>query len=608
MPEGEATPPMKIRIPLYRCLLGILVYAGLSLQAMAQTATWNSTGTGLWTETSKWNWTGTAPGTALPDAATSILLSNGGTISLKDTTQSILGLTMNNGRLDITKETTGGILGVGGAIIFGSNSGTNSFITVDGLGSELNKTGATQLHLGSSGTATLTVSNQGKVTSSGTIHVGLGNSAGIGTGILNVNTQGQLITTTTFILGYRGNGTMNVESGGFVKSPNGFIAGYGQDANRVQGTAAVKVSGTGSKWEVGILYVGHSGTGSMVVEDNGVVASSSTTAIGFYNAGSATGATGPPAPTKYGTGTVTVRTGGQWQSTGAVSIGTTGGTGTLNVASLGRVNVGGGAGTITVGSTGVMNIGGNPLLDAAPLAPGLVFAATITGGGFYDPALNFFHNDNTGDYHLTKTGLSTGEHVALASTLNVNALAGTTTLSGTNAGLTGTVTIGGLAGTSARLVTKHAQSLGIGQIVVKDNGTLEIGQNVTTAQMNNLMLEGGSALSLKAHATGGEFAPRLNLSGWLETLVNEGEKITLYLSGTSAITNPELYDWTFLRAQQGIYADVTNLFEVVSDVPGFYVFQREDTLVLGMNALVPEPGRLFLCGLGLAGVMLRRRR
>jgi T5SS/PEP-CTERM-associated repeat protein len=597
---------MKIRPSFHRFLAGLLVYVGLSLQATAQTATWNSTGTGLWTETAKWNWTGTVPGTALPDAATSIVLSNGGTISLKDSTQSILGLTMNNGRLEVTKESTAGILGLGGTVVFGSNSGTNSSVLVDGLGSELNKTGVTQMHLGSSGSATMTVSNQGKVTSSGTIHVGLGNSASVGTGVLNVNTQGQLITTSTFILGYRGNGSMNVESGGFVKSPNGFIAGYGQDSNRVQGTAAVKVSGTGSKWEVGILYVGHTGTGSMTVEDNGVVAGSSTAAIGFYNAGNATGATGPPPLTKYGTGTVTVKTGGQWQST-LLNIGTTGGTGTLNVASQGRVNVGGGTGTITVGSTGVMNIGGDPLLDAAPSAPGIVFAGSISGGGFYGAALNLYHNDLSGNYHLTKSGLSNGEHVALTSTLNLNVLSGSTTLIGANS-FSGAIMVGGLAETPARLVARHSQALGSGQITVKENGTLEIAPTLSMALMGTLSLEGGSALSLKVNPAGGEFAPRLNLSGWLDALVNEGEKITLYLSGGSAIENPELYDWTFLTAQQGIYVDVTNLFEVVSDVPGFYVFQRDDSLVLGMTSLVPEPGRLFLCGLGLSCLVLRRRR
>ncbi len=254
-----------------------------------------------------------------------------------------------------------------------------------------------------------------------------------------------------------------------------------------------------------------------------------------------------------------------------------------------------------------MNIGGNPLLDAAPLAPGIVFAGAISGGGFFGTALNLYHNDFSGGYHLTKSGLSNGEHVALTSTLNLNVLSGSTTLIGANS-LSGAITVGGLAETPARLVARHSQALGTGQITVKENGTLEIAPTLSTAFMGTLSLEGGGALSLKVNPAGGEFAPRLNLSGWLDALVDEGEKITLYLSGGSAIENPELYDWTFLTAQQGIYADVTNLFEVVSDVPGFYVFQRDDSLVLGMTSLVPEPGRLFLCGLGLSCLVLRRRR
>src|SRR5690606_38560316 len=118
----------------------------------------------------------------------------------------------------------------------------------------------------------LTLSNGGKMTSAGAVHVGLGSSNGAtGTGTLNVNTGGQAIIDSTFMLGHRGNGTMNIETGGYVKSTNGYLAGYGQDSNRIRGTALVKVNGQGSKWDTGILYVGHTGTATMIVEEGGAV-------------------------------------------------------------------------------------------------------------------------------------------------------------------------------------------------------------------------------------------------------------------------------------------------------------------------------------------------
>lgn len=599
---------MKSQKPPFRCLLGILVHAGICLTgaSYAQTATWNKTAAAEWTTPANWTWTGTMPTSGLPDEATTVAIFNNGTISLKNSTQSIFAMTMNNGRLEITRDSTASILNFKESLVIGSNAGTSASILIDGLGSELIKVNATnQIHIGGSGNGLVTVSNGGKLTSAGVIHIGVGSGNGAtGVGILNVNTGGQAIINSTFILGYRGNGTMNIESGGYVKSSNGFIAGYGPDANRVQGTASVKVSGTGSKWDTGVLYVGHTGTGTMLVEDGGSVVSTSTGWIGYLNAGPPTA---PVTPSKYGTGTVTVQTGGLWQSAGAIGIGTSGSTGTLNVASGGRINVNGGSGAITLGTGGVMNVGANPLItDAVPVAPGIISAGSITSADF-GRTLTFFHNDLTGSYHFTKTGLSSGGHVAITGTVKLNALTGTTVLTGANA-FTGGTLIGGDSTTAARLVLKHSQAMGTGLVTVKNNGTLEISSSLDYAVLGSLLLEGGSALALKASPVSDEWAHVIELSGGLDVMMNPGEKIKLYLSGTSAITNPELYDWTFLRANGGIYTDMTDLFEVISDVPGFYVFQRDDALVIGMIPVVPEPGRFLLSLIGLTGIVFRRRR
>jgi T5SS/PEP-CTERM-associated repeat protein len=592
-------------------LLGLILCLLASVSARAQTASWNKTGIQSWTTAANWSWTGSVPAGGLPDSATTVALSNGGTIQLKDTSQSISAYTMSNSRLEIIQGSGTSVLTVANAVTLGAGSGVSS-VLIDGLGSELNKTLATgQVHIGSStGATTLTISNQGKLTSAGAVHLGLATSLTGAASTLNVNTGGQMIVNSTFMIGYRGNGTMNIESGGYVKSTNGFIAGYGPDANRIQGKAEVKVSGEGSKWDVGAIYVGHTGTGTVIVENGGMINSTSIGWIGYFNNGPTTGT---PPPTQYGDGTVTVQTNGIWQSTGNLNVGTqvtTGdypGTskGTLNVATGGRVNIGAGSGIITLGDDGWMNIGSNPLLDGAlPVGPGIVSAASITGG--VGRTLTLFHNDMTGNYHLSKTGVSSGAHVALTGGLGLQVLSGSTTLVGINSYTGGTV-IGGMDEYTARLAVKHSGALGTGSVLVKKNGILEVAPTTNYAQMGILEMEGGSALAMKVNPNGGSNNAVFELREWFYYSGDPDEKITLYLSGTDAITHPELYDWTFLRATGGVFADVTNLFEIVSDIPGFYVFQRDDTLVLGLT-LVPEPGRLALCLMAFLGVWMRRRR
>lgn len=576
-------------------------------RARAQTATWNGPGSGIeaWVATDKWNWTGTAPAAGLPDTATSVVVGNNGTIRFQDTTAEIRALTMNNGHIQLLKELAGGsVLNVREALLLGNGTGTVSTLVVDGAGVELNKTTSTsQMQIGVSGTGTLTLSNGGKMTSAGAVHVGLGSSNGAtGTGTLNVNTGGQAIINSTFMLGHRGNGTMNIETGGYVKSTNGYLAGYGQDSNRIRGTALVKVNGQGSKWDTGILYVGHTGTATMIVEEGGAVNNTGTSWIGYFNAGPV-GA--QVLPTQYGSGKVTVRSGGVWQSTGAMGIGTSGSTGTLNVSDQGRVNVGGGLGTITLGAGGWLNIGADPQLEGAvPLAPGIVSAATITSADYEARTLTFFHTDSSGSYHLTKNGLAGGGNISLAGTLQVQALAGTTVLPGANT-YSGNTIIGGYAGLSGRLVAQHAQSLGTGYVTVKNNGVLEVAA-AQPVLVEQLTLEGGSALALTINPAGGSWTHELEVSSYLEFVGEPEEKVTLYLTGGELVTNPELYDWTFLRTSGGIFAD-PSMFEIVSDVPGFYVFQRGDNLVLGMK-MIPEPGRVVLCLFALGVLGLRRRR
>ncbi|MEN3942960.1 PEP-CTERM sorting domain-containing protein [Prosthecobacter sp. SYSU 5D2] len=580
-----------------KCLLGLLIATGLGQVAQCQTATWNNTGTGAWQEPTNWTWSGATPYPSLPTTTTPVLLNNGGTITVQDTSQSAAAFSINSGTLEVTKASSGGMLTVTGTFYIADAAGSTGSVLLDGAGSVINKTTSGQTMIAARGNGSLTVSNGGKFTTTITTHVG--RYAG-SNGLLNVKSGGEM-AVGTLLMGYQGAATVLVENGGLVKTAGAYVAGYGQDLNRNAGTANVTVTGTGSKWTATSFYVGHSGVGSLVVNDSGVVENSSTAYIGFYNG--AEGAS--PAPI-YGTGTATIETGGAWRSTGALSIGTGGSTGTLNVATAGLMQVGAaGAGTITLGAGGAVNIGADPLLaDAVPAAPGIISAATLTSTAA-GRALTLFHSDVSGGYYLTKTGAAAGAHVALAGGLALNALAGTTTLVAGNT-FTGGSSIGGYTGTEARLIINHEGALGSGPVVVKNNGVLEVAGSLAPITLQGLTLEAGSALAFDAHPSGGSSDLVFTLENNLSLVAGETEKITIHVGNAAAITDPELYDWAFLEVGGDITGDVASLFEVVSDLPGMYVFQRDGFLVLGA-AVIPEPGRAVLLLAGFMGLGLRRR-
>ena len=72
-------------------------------------------------------------------------------------------------------------------------------------------------------------------------------------------------------VGTAGTGTLTVENGGVVSNTDGFI-GF---ATGSQG--AVTVTGTGSTWiNSGVLSVGNGGAGALTIENGGVVSSAPT--------------------------------------------------------------------------------------------------------------------------------------------------------------------------------------------------------------------------------------------------------------------------------------------------------------------------------------------
>jgi T5SS/PEP-CTERM-associated repeat protein len=187
------------------------------------------------------------------------------------------GSTWTNAYIDVGREGTGTlIIEQGGEVI--SNSGSRvaiggslpSSATVTGSGSTWTNGGA--LAVGWGATGELTIEDGGAVESSGGR---IGDTLFFaGSGTVTVHGAGSIWTNTGPLeVGYDGDGTLNVESGGNVSSIDGFIA-YNPGS-----TGTVTVTGVGSTWTINDrLSIGGDGntstpggTGALHINPGGMV-------------------------------------------------------------------------------------------------------------------------------------------------------------------------------------------------------------------------------------------------------------------------------------------------------------------------------------------------
>ena len=188
-----------------------------------------------------------------------------------------------------------------------------------------------ELHIGDSGTGTLTVEAGSRVYAAGTF-IGYN---GTGTGTATVTgTNAKLVSFGGDMhVGESGTGIVTVENGGLADYQTSYI-GYGST-----GTGTVTVTGAGSAWtSTSNFYVGESGNGTLNIEGGSVV----------------TDATGYIGHNGTGTGIVTLTGGSTWTNTADLYVGDSG-TGSLNIKNGSVTDVTGyigysgtGTGTVTV--------------------------------------------------------------------------------------------------------------------------------------------------------------------------------------------------------------------------------------------------------------------
>jgi len=329
-----------------------------------------------------------------------------------------------------------GYIGVGNQ--YSLSSSTEGTVRVSGSGSRW--TNQLWLMLGSRAPAgfntrgSLNIDNGGEVSTAKTV---LGDGAGA-IGIATVSGSGsKLLNSESLVVGFNGDATVNVESGGLVSDVDGYIA-------MSTGNGTVNVAGNGSQWNnSGLLSVGHAGGGSLNVSSGGLV-------------GNADGFIGREAD---GNGSATVAgAGSHWQNDGNLSVGYFG-KGWLNIENGGEVSsntarVGewsGSRGTVAVSGPGAqwavdqdlrvgesgdgslrVESGGtvNASYGAIGFASGGNGSITVTGNG---SQLN------------TSGALSIGDHGAGALNISAGGMVNTNGYAflGAHSGSLGSATIGG---------------------------------------------------------------------------------------------------------------------------------------------------------------------
>lgn len=225
-------------------------------------------------------------------------------------------------------------------------------------------------------------------------------SSGVGT--VKVTGQGSNWQNNgTMFIGGQGTSTFTVEEGGTVHS-NGVSIGLNPGSN-----GTVTVAGPNSVWTNGPccgVNIGAFGTGKLIIANGGK----------FINLGDAANI-GQFAGSQ---GSVTVTgVGSTWSNLLPVNVGNSG-TGSLTISDGGQVRASLVRVAVNAGSIGTLNIGSGAGSQA--IAPGLLDTTSVVFGAGTG-VLNFNHTSNTYVFAPAISGVGT-----------VNALAGTTTLTGQN--------------------------------------------------------------------------------------------------------------------------------------------------------------------------------
>jgi len=417
-----------------------------------------------------------AVGTATVDGTGSIW-SNSGNINVGDSGTGTLKI-QNGGSVSSTAGT-----------FMGTSSGSNGMLIIQSGGVLSDVSSQIGTNTGSTGTAIVTDTGSSWTNSS---NLNVGSS---GTGTLNIQSGGSVSSAASTFVGTNNGstGVLIIQSGGVLSDVSSQIG------TSIGSTGAATVTGTGSSWtNSGNLNVGNSGTGTLTVSNSSSVSS----------AGLVVG--------QSGTGTLTVSNGSTVTTSSYFTVGrNTGSSGIATIQSGAAVHAGdaeigfaGGNGTVVITGIGsLLSIdgtysNGNAILGCncdPVLYPGNGTATvTLANGGTMAVAGSFTLGSTTGSVGTLNIGAASGSPAAAPGTVSANTVAfgsGTGTLNFNHTSsnyvfapaITGSGTINALAGTTVLT----------GDLTSFSGSTNLLGGNVDYA------FGGGSTLSTALTGSGG---------------------------------------------------------------------------------------------------------
>ncbi|MEP9380407.1 autotransporter domain-containing protein [Aquabacter sp. CN5-332] len=452
---------------------------------------------------------------------------------------------------------SGALLDVNSLVFAVGTSGTATG-TVTGVGSRIQSNGG--IFVGDAGSATLTVADGASVTS-GEATVA---SKQPSTSVVTVTGAGTSWTTDdVFTVGSRGTGTLNIKAGGTVSAATTSLG------DAATGVGLVNVAGTGSRLTtMGEMTIGTFGTGALSVSAGGTVAAQSvhvareagsTGSITVSGAGS-TLVNGSDLFIGFnGTGVMFVQAGGAVSASNGVLGAHAGSIGEATVTGSGSIwavasdlYVGSeGTGVLTASNGSTVTVGGTTHLAAAAGSSGTLNIGAANGlaaaapGAFTVGSVAFGAGTGTLVFNHTSDGYQFASGISGAGT--IQALSGTTMLSGNSANFTGTTAVSGgtlvVSGSLGNATTGNMTIGGVGggNLFVVAGGTVNsqngyVGQ--AAGETGNVGVNGtGSAWSIAGNlAVGGQGSGSLTIASGGKVAVN-GTTTIASTAGSSGTLN-----------------------------------------------------------------------
>ena len=465
----------------------------------------------------------------------------------------------------------GGQVATGSGSYIGYSAGSSGTVLITGANSTWND--SSSIFVGNSGTGSLTISNGGQLaTSGGSSYIGY--SAGSSGTVVVTGANSTWNVSSELNVGDFGSGSLTVSGGGYL-STGGTGGSQSYIGNQSGSQGSVTVQGPNSTWNSsGVLYVGNSGTGRLMISNGGQVATGSGSYVG-YSAGSSGTVTVDGANSTWtmpgalmigdsGTGSLTISNGGQLAtsggssyigysagSSGTVSVSGTNstwtmqsslyvgnsGTGSLMISNGGQLATSGSS-ELYVGNFGSGSLtvsGGGYLVTARTGAPsasigeqsGALGSVTIQGPGsiWSNSGSLYVGNSGTGSLMISNGG----------SMSNGNS-AGNSAFIGYRAGSSGTVTVDGQNSTWNNNSTLYVGDSGTGSLTISNAGSV----SCTAAY---IAAANGSSGGISIKGSGSTLnASQINIGGQSATIIGGPGSLTIS-SGGHASSNGTLNLW-----------------------------------------------------------------